>query len=216
MQFCRKDLVSEGRGEMRKNWMDTKVICLKEILIYEYSQLQCESVVIKVDGNIAEHAFADSKYLKNICIYGNDTVLGLGVFSYCRNLQSVQLYDVSVIGEGAFTWCDQLESIFLDVCELQKGAFFQCKSLKKVVFSEKLNTIHKGSFYGCDNLKKVVFLGPPVIDDAFEWDNDDLDICIKREYECILENFIMTDYIKKHIVYFDLGNCETRDARSQT
>lgn len=72
MQFCRKDLVSGGRGEMRKNWMDTKVIFLKEILIYEYSQLQC-------------------------------------------------------------------------------------KSLKKVVFSEKLNTIQKGFSYGCDNLKKVVF-----------------------------------------------------------
>lgn len=130
-----------------------------------------------VDKSIGDHSFADSKYLQNVSIYGNNTVLGLGAFSYCSNIQSAQMYNVSAIGEGAFTWCEKLENISLDVSILEKGAFFQCKSLKEVVFSEKLELLSERSFFGCDNLNKVIFLGkPPVMDGVFEFIRDDLGI----------------------------------------
>lgn len=80
---------------MTSNYAPKKIICQHEIKIYEFTQLQCESVIIMFQGNIGVHAFADSKYLKNVSIYGKGTMLGLGVFSYCSNIRSVQMYDVS-------------------------------------------------------------------------------------------------------------------------
>lgn len=163
-----------------------------------------DSLIISVDKNLGDHSFADSKYLRNVVLFGRNSSLGVGVFSYCSNIQSVQMYNVSKIGEGAFAWCEKLENITLDVFALEKDAFFQCKSLKEVTFSEKLEKLGERSFFGCDKLKKVLFLGkPPVMNGVFEHSHDELEIFIKRKYEDCMRYFISENIEKIHVFWVD-------------
>ena len=70
-----------------------------------------------------------------------------------------------------------------------KKVLFLSVNFKGSSLSENVETIRKRTFYSCDKLERVVFLSsPPAIDEPFEWDEVDFEICIKREYELVKKN----------------------------
>ena len=65
---------------------------------------------------------------------------------------------VNELEEEAFAYCDNLVYITLspNIKVLPKGAFKECKSLKKVIFPKKLKVIKQYAFSGCSNMEKLV------------------------------------------------------------
>ena len=67
---------------------------------------------------------------------------------------------VTEIGRYAFAYVNAVELIIPDSVEtISEGAFYNCKSLKKVVLGSGIKSIGYKVFYGCNNIGFVDYLG---------------------------------------------------------
>lgn len=84
--------------------------------------------------------FADSDSFRKVTIPSSVRGLGVGVFSGCKNLESVRFEEGSK-------------------CSVSRECFAGCPRLRTVVFSSHLNTIHRKAFSCCTSLTSVEFPG---------------------------------------------------------
>lgn len=87
------------------------------------------------------------------------------------------------IDEQAFSYCNTLEEIVLNSQKICINAFFECTSLKSVVFKEKVETIEDNAFCSCFLLKNIhaegyikkisatAFHGTAFYNDQNNWEN---------------------------------------------
>ena len=145
-------------------------------LDFEY-QIQDESVIITAYNGIEENvvvpetieelpvtaigqwAFSRNNDLLQVTLPDTVTSLGMEAFSYCRNLESVQLSAFLTQVEGyAFYGCNRLGEINLPdtVTEIGDYAFASCLSLTQVTLPPELTTLAEGTFFDCGSLETVV------------------------------------------------------------
>ena len=129
---------------------------------------------------INNDTFSGCTSLEEITIPVNINIINPQAFWNCTNLKKVNCPSVVAIGEDAFLGCTNLTAVnwigvgrihsrafensgleeikALNVdCEIDEGAFKNCKKLKSVTLPINLKTIEKNTFEGCSALADVKF-----------------------------------------------------------
>ena len=95
-------------------------------------------------------------YLVEVIAHGVETI-GIGAFSSCISLQSVEFPIATTIGQGAFNGCWNLQSVHIPlVVTIDPAAFWSCSSLESAEFPLAV-TIGNWTFRGCTGLKNLTF-----------------------------------------------------------
>ncbi len=106
---------------------------------------------------IGEYAFQDCIKLKAITIPGTVSVIQMGTFRGCRALRSVVLNNgIKRIASHAFDGSG-LQELYTpsSVDRIDTYAFFNCKKLHSVSFSEGVRTIGLSAFQNCSQLVSI-------------------------------------------------------------
>lgn len=147
-----------------------------------------ESIVLSEDTeSIGEHAFENSKWLREVKNAVGVRKIGSFAFSGCQSLEEIELSDhLTEIGKRSFEHCCRLREILIPegVEEIPERAFFRCKSLKSIRFPSTLKVIGREAFAFCESLEEIYY--PEGIsteeiqigDRAFAW-------CPKWNFCCI-------------------------------
>ncbi len=107
---------------------------------------------------IKEGAFEGNQLLKRVRIEGLE--VSKNAFKGCKNLEEVQLSDVTVIGEGAFADCKSLLAIESDTLTVvEANAFLNCESLARFAVSSEdeahMLYVDETAFEGCKGLREI-------------------------------------------------------------
>ena len=95
---------------------------------------------------------------KNTIIPTSVTSIGLGAFSGCSNLTSIDIPNsVTSIGDYAFRDCKGLTSVTIgnSVTSIGRCAFYGCSGLTSIDISNSVTSIGKYAFYECSSLTSV-------------------------------------------------------------
>ena len=130
---------------------------------------------------VAACAFENCMELRRIVLPESVTILGVGSFSGCTNLQNVTLsgriknisaaafmdcirlqkveipHGVRVIGINAFSGCASLQNVKFpkSITAVKRGAFANCVNLQEAELPDKVRFIGKRAFAGCGSLKEL-------------------------------------------------------------
>ena len=98
----------------------------------------------------------DKASIKEIVFEDGVTSIGIGAFSSCENLESVDLGSVESIGEYAFAYCTGLKNVEFPDNELEIGisAFEGCAELDNVEFNNSVY-LHSYAFMSCSSLTEI-------------------------------------------------------------
>ena len=109
---------------------------------------------------IDHNAFENCSALKSITIPASVTIIGIGAFNDCINLESVTFAtgsNLEAIGDRAFIRCTKLESVtFADNSMLNtigEDAFHDCTALTSITIPASVTTIEGNAFRGCTSLQ---------------------------------------------------------------
>ena len=106
---------------------------------------------------IGERAFANQTLLTDIEVNSSVETVGKEAFSKC-GLKTVDFKgSVKEMGEGVFSYCNQLETVNLN-CEmdtLPKCTFLMCKNLSSVSLGNNIHVIEKYAFSGTEKLTSI-------------------------------------------------------------
>ncbi len=102
-------------------------------------------------------AFSGSTGIKDVCF--NDKLLKIGEYAFsgtCIKTLDIPL-NVEEIGKEAFSECRDLESVlsFGNVKALYEGVFANCVNLKNVNIPESVDFIDDFAFFNCKNLVEI-------------------------------------------------------------
>ena len=99
---------------------------------------------------------------KTYTITGNMDAVDDYAFADCDNLVAVTIDDVGLydINEGTFMDCSSLEYAGLfSVSRIDKKAFWDCTSLRRIVVTTDLELVEANAFVNCNALSHVYYLG---------------------------------------------------------
>ena len=123
-----------------------------------------ESVTIGATS-IGDYAFSNCTGLESVVIGNGVTTIGDSPFNECTNLESVTL-NSNAIASANYSSKKNICNIFgsqvteyilgEDVTEIGEYAFYGCKNMTSVSFSDNLNKINNNAFKGCESLKTAV------------------------------------------------------------
>ena len=140
-----------------------KVICDGDIYnvtsIEESAFSICKELISVTIPNsvtsIGKYAFQACRKLTSIIIPSNVTTIEEGAFRFCDSITTITTYcNPTSIGANVFLECNSLNKVIIDneeVAPLFKGV----KSIKEIVFSDKVKNIKDNAFYGCSGLSSV-------------------------------------------------------------
>ena len=112
-----------------------------------------------------------SAYIVSVPTFTNTKTKLTGFFSYCSQLQSVELFDTSEVTrmDNMFTGCSKLETVpqfNTHSVTTTQGMFSSCSKLKSVpLFDFSSNTTIASMFSGCNNLITVPQLNTSLVAD---------------------------------------------------
>ena len=108
---------------------------------------------------IGERAFAGQTLLTNVEVNSSVETIGKEAFSKC-GLKTIDWKgSIKQMGEGVFSYCDQLETVNLN-CEmdtLPKCTFLMCKNLSSVSLGNNIRVLEMYSFSGTEKLTSIEF-----------------------------------------------------------
>lgn len=133
---------------------------VKEIAWNAFTFSGLESIVIPENVQIIRgYAFSENKNLTSVRIENSKGYIEGFVFSGCENLKEVVLdKELETIPEYTFIRCYNLENISLpdNLKSIGNGAFLGC-GLLRVEIPQGVKVINLDAFYQCSSLKEVVF-----------------------------------------------------------
>lgn len=97
-------------------------------------------------------------WMERVIIPDSVKNIGIGAFSFCAELLSVELPDgLTVIRENTFRGCDDLQTVKLpdSVRLIEKGAFRGCRGLRDLYMPAGLEEIRSGAFFDCVDIDAV-------------------------------------------------------------
>ena len=120
-------------------------------------------IMPKTISDIGERTFMGCGNLQEVVMSNAPTSIGAEAFRDCKTLMLIpELNKVESIGERAFYNCGQLGALtqtkHLDLSSavtIADGAFYGCKLITAVDFSETLKSIGDNAFYNCTSLADV-------------------------------------------------------------
>lgn len=120
-----------------------------------YSNSTITSVNFPNATEIGEWAFGGCSAIRIIRCSGVKKI-NKNSFNKCTMLSIITLHEnINIIGEGAFTYCSQLTSISLNnVTSLNANAFANCKKIDHIDLP-KISSIMNGTFYNCTSLSSL-------------------------------------------------------------
>ena len=123
---------------------------LQQIIIKQYENGE-------VEATIPDNTFDGCSSLRQIILPETINRIGKRAFQHCWALESINLTCcVLGIGEYAFHYCTSLQSVEMPAAQnIEKGAFNDCKSLRKVVLPYGVESICEDAFRGC-GIREVV------------------------------------------------------------
>ena len=134
---------------------------VQTIGISAFSQcIDLESVNI---GNgvkyILNDAFFNCKNLKNLSLGTNVTSIYDSAFASCSSLPFVEIPDnVLSLGYKSFSNCTSLKVVRINASVIGEETFLNCKELREVILTDKVNKISAGAFENCVKLT-MIYLG---------------------------------------------------------
>ena len=152
---------------------------------------------LEVTG-INARAFEGNSTIRTVVIPDSVITVGLGAFSECYNLVSVDMSDqVQLLGASAFSNCIKLETIDLPNTLQNIGgeAFFGCTALKELYLSNDLGNIGTNIIRGCNSLSKLTLPGRITLISLVGDTNDNIpqglkEIQIAEGSEVVCENML--------------------------
>ena len=106
---------------------------------------------------IGERAFAGQTLLTNVEVNSSVETIGKEAFSKC-GLKTIDWKgSIKQMDEGVFSYCDQLETVNLN-CEmgtLPKCTFLMCKNLSSVSLGNNIRVLEQYSFSGTEKLTSI-------------------------------------------------------------
>lgn len=117
--------------------------------------------------SIKDAAFHNT-LLKTVRIPSSVIEIGFEAFSKCNNLKTLKIDDAAVKISGSFYDCPLLENVDLgnnvisfgwgrEGGSWEKGTFYNCESLKKIVLPNSLTDTGSYTFANCSQLAEIVF-----------------------------------------------------------
>ena len=104
--------------------------------------------------SIADNAFYKCTELTSIDLPTSISVIGLGSFCDCKELESVDISNVTTIDGYAFYRCVSLKSINIpNVITIGEVAFYHCAF--DTIDLPKVETIGESAFHSCGNLRSI-------------------------------------------------------------
>lgn len=149
--------------------------------------------IFKDISEIPDFMFSGSTLLKNIKIPNNITQINNNAFSFCKNLESVELPDsIKEISSFAFENDPKLKDIKLSegLRYISSSVFKDCKSLEYVEIPDSVEYgIQYATFKNCEHLKSIKLSSNMTFIDsyAFEYCSRLKDIVIPDAVEIIYE-----------------------------
>ena len=110
---------------------------------------------------IGDYFFREKENLINVLLPKNTGTIKRRAFDGCKRLKAITIPSlVTEIGEmhfrnEVFYGCDSIESATF-LCPTVFECFEGSKSLRKVIFGEKVKTIPSSAFYQCEKLESVI------------------------------------------------------------
>ena len=108
---------------------------------------------------IGERAFANQTLLTDVEVNSSVETVGKEAFSNCAMKTIDWKGSFKTMGEGVFSYCNQLETVNLN-CEmdtLPKCTFLMCKNLSSVSLSNNIRVIEQYAFAGTEKLTSMVW-----------------------------------------------------------
>ena len=133
----------EGAGD----WTTSQFIaCLCERDILSIAQMSVESV---------------RECLEIACEVASISVSFLGSKGYIDRLNDIFSYFDEPVN---FEIIDGVANIPEDILHIERGAFYECPSLEKVIIHEDVKLIDEEAFFDCENLHTVILEGQTFLD----------------------------------------------------
>ena len=117
-----------------------------------------KDIIVPKSANSSSVLFKGCKWLRSIEILGDITISDYA-FSGCSELTSVKFYGENVVlGNGVFGNCPKLKTVILPESLQSIGfdCFRGCKELEEIVLPSKLTTLDYRAFCGCTKLKRII------------------------------------------------------------
>ena len=143
--------------------MDFLYLCNESGIVITKCISENEKIKIpyEIDGKpvikIAEYAFSDNCFVKEITIEANLIEIGSFAFQFCEELVKINLpQSIRNIGESAFEGCVKLKEIVLpSVKKINKSLLEECSSLTYIEIPQSVELIDERAFEFCLNLQKL-------------------------------------------------------------
>jgi len=157
--FCFCDKIAKVNIKDLKAWLKTEIRFppMQDATLYIDGKKMERFTLPKDVDTIPEHAFQGCNNISEVKIPEHVKRIERDAFSGCKTLKRVEIPRKTEIGVGAFSYCKQLEEVILSdgVKDLPGACFTSCKSLKNIVLPGSIKSIQAGCFKGCRNLSSV-------------------------------------------------------------
>lgn len=103
-------------------------------------------------------AFAGNQTVKKVVINGRMKKLGKEGFAYSE-IRNIELPEtLCIVGKGAFRECKNLKKVVFpeSIKKIDKDVFIGCRKLEKVKLPSNIKVIDKNTFMNCPSLRKIV------------------------------------------------------------
>ena len=106
---------------------------------------------------IGDRAFESADYLTEVVLPASVTRIGTYAFSYCPNLEFINVQRVKTFDKEAFSYCEKLAWVDLTSAETIGDSAFCSTALTELAFGDALTDIGQYAFYGVRELTSVTF-----------------------------------------------------------
>lgn len=105
---------------------------------------------------IGSYCFEENDTVEEVILPKSVLSIGSDAFSFCTNLDRINLENIKYIDVGAFS-NSGIKSVALNnIKEINMSAFSDCENLQEVIIGEGIKEINENAFSNCPKLKKVI------------------------------------------------------------